>query len=183
MNPYLTQKAERGILWRTLVALLCAYSVVASICLLPEPLAKREWIDVFAALFVMLCFLLPLVRLTRGVLLRLDARRMARSLAGRLEDGIPLEKLNAELRMHGLPRRLQRAIDGGFLQNVCIDFERNRVVLTAPAPHASQGEIIVVECPSCGAKNQTVAGRLGRCSFCNQPLMAHVQGSGKGDAR
>lgn len=177
MNPYLTSRAERGILWRTLVALLCAYGAVASICLLPAPLAQREWIDVFAAVFVMLCFLLPLVRLTRGILLRLDARRLARSFAVRLEDGIPLEKLQGELRMHGLLRRLQRAIDGGCLQNAYIDLERNRVVLTAPAANASPGEIIVVECPSCGAKNQTVAGRLGRCSFCNQPLMAHDRGN------
>ena len=91
MNPYLTSKAKRGILWRTLVALLC--------------------------------FLLPLVYLTRGILMRLDARRLARSFSGRLEDGIPMEKLQSELRMHDLMRRLQRAIDGGCLQNAYIDPE------------------------------------------------------------
>lgn len=48
----------------------------------------------------LLCFLLPLVYLTRGILMRLDARRLARSFAGRLEDGIPMEKLQSELRMH-----------------------------------------------------------------------------------
>lgn len=147
MKPYLTSKAKRGILWRTLVALLC--------------------------------FLLPLVYLTRGILMQLDARRLARSFAGRLEDGIPMEKLQSELRMHDLMRRLQRAIDGGCLQNAYIDPERNRVVLTAPAANASPGEIIVTERPSCGAKNQTVAGRLGRCSFCNQPLMAQDRNNKK----
>lgn len=147
MNPYLTSKAKRGILWRTLVALLC--------------------------------FLLPLVYLTRGILMQLDARRLARSFAGRLEDGIPMEKLQSELRMHDLMRRLQRAIDGCCLQNAYTDPERNRVVLTVPAANASPREIIVVECPSCGAKNQTVAGRLGRCSFCNQPLMAQDRNNKK----
>ena len=61
-------------------------------------------------------------------------------------------------------------IAGGYIRNIQIDREGNYIMITAPNRRVNEKIYITVTCPSCGAKNQVIKGRLSTCEYCGQRL-------------
>lgn len=129
--------------------------------------------DWFASVFLLVAFLWPMIRIIKHILRRREAIRIARTLVQKTEESLTLEQLNREIPVSNLSKRLYTLINKDYLQNVHLDLAKNAIILTAPNQRVEQNEIITVECPNCGAKNQVMKGRIGRCMYCEQPLTLH----------
>ena len=103
---------------------------------------------------------------------RARARRFADVFQQITEESIPLRQLSTRTRMRNAEKRFHRLLEKRYLQNVLVDAQKRAVVLTAPNRRVEQRAFVQVECPNCGAKNQVVRGRIGRCAYCDSPLMA-----------
>ena len=173
MNPYLTEKARRPLSWRIPAALFMAFLSAVTVWTVAEKAAQGEWSTAWAGVFLLALFLWPVFATARHALRRRDAQRIARGLEYRTEESVPLESLGAEVALPRLEKRLWRLVDKGYLQNLRLDRTKRTVVLAAPSRQVEREEIIEVECPECGATNRVVRGRIGRCSYCEQPLMPY----------
>ena len=67
-------------------------------------------------------------------------------------------------------RKLEKMIAKGYIRNIQIDREENYILITAPNRRVNEKIYITVTCPSCGAKNQVIKGRLSNCEYCGQRL-------------
>ena len=65
---------------------------------------------------------------------------------------------------------LEKMIAKGYIRNIQIDREENYILITAPNRRVNEKIYITVTCPSCGAKNQIIKGRLCNCEYCGQRL-------------
>ena len=173
MNPYLTSKATKSLAWRFPVALFCCVMSVATVLTTLERQTTMNGYDVTAFLLLLALFLWPAIRIGRHLLLRYDALRIARILTYTTEESVSMENLHRDLPMRHLTKRLATLIQRDYLQNVHIDSAKNAVVLTAPNQQVIHNDIIEMECPNCGAKNQVIKGRVGRCIYCEQPITLH----------
>ena len=70
----------------------------------------------------------------------------------------------------GAVKKLEKFIAGGYIRNIQIDREGNYIMITAPNRRVNEKIYITVTCPSCGAKNQVIKGRLSTCEYCGQRL-------------
>lgn len=124
----------------------------------------------------------PVVRILRRYALSRQALRLAARFELITAERISLSALSGQMQIRRLVPQLKRLIDGGYLQNVHIDFSQNALVF-ATGNRAVEGEAyVLIECPNCGAQNKLRQGRTGRCSFCEGELIPHApQASMKGD--
>ena len=67
-------------------------------------------------------------------------------------------------------KKLEKFIARGYIRNIQIDREGNYIMITAPNRRVNEKIYITVTCPSCGAKNQVIKGRLSTCEYCGQRL-------------
>ncbi len=114
----------------------------------------------------------PVVRIAARWVYGARARRFADVFQQITEESIPLRQLSTRTRMRNAEKRFHRLLEKRYLQNVLVDAQKRAVVLTAPNRRVEQRAFVQVECPNCGAKNQVVRGRIGRCAYCDSPLMA-----------
>ena len=85
------------------------------------------------------------------------------------QNTVSFEKLEQELGK-GAVKKLEKFIAGGYIRNIQIDREGNYIMITAPNRRVNEKIYITVTCPSCGAKNQVIKGRLSTCEYCGQRL-------------
>lgn len=173
MNPYPAPKANKSLAWRVPVAFICGFMAAAVIATTFERVGTMDGYDWFASVFLFVAFLWPTIRTIKHILRRREAIRIARTLVQKTEETLTLEQLNREIPVSNLSKRLYTLINKDYLQNIHLDLAKNAIVLSAPNQLVEQNEIIAVECPNCGAKNQVTKGRIGRCVYCEQPLMLH----------
>lgn len=173
MNPYLTQKSIRSCTWRMPVVAICVFTAAIAAFTTVDFAQQGKWETVCAGMLIMALLLYPAYRNVRHIASCREARQIARHLAYRTEERISIEKLNGELSKPRLAKKLSRLIDHGFLQYVRIDVQAGSVVLTAPNQRLIDDDIVEMECPNCGAKNQVARGRVGRCVYCEQTLILH----------
>lgn len=175
MNPYLLPKVNKRLAWRVPVAFFCGFMAAAVVATTLERVDTMNGYDWFAAVFLLAAFLWPTIRTIMHILRCREAIRISRTLVQKTEETLSLEQLNREIPVSNLSKRLDTLINKGYLQNVHLDFVKNAVILIAPNQRVEQNEIIAVECPNCGAKNQVTKGRIGRCVYCEQPLTLHIE--------
>ena len=79
--------------------------------------------------------------------------------------------LTGEISADGGEFYLKKDASLGYLaKNIQIDREENYILITAPNRRVNEKIYITVTCPSCGAKNQIIKGRLCNCEYCGQRL-------------
>lgn len=171
MNPYLTQKSVKSNTWRIVTASLCLFFAVIAFTTMLDFIQQKNWGTVCADLAMIAALLIPAYRNIRHIVRSNDARQIARHLAQRTEERVSLESFMRDAGKPCLAKHLGRLIEGGFLQNIRIDAQTRTIVLTAPNQRLIDNDIMEMECPSCGAKNQVTRGRVGRCAYCEQTLI------------
>lgn len=174
MNSYLTAKNKRGNAGN--IAILLGMGFLTGIC-------ASVALDFFlngnngtgmAGLVLTALSLWPVLCALKRILRKRWARQFANCFMGLYDERLTFSKLQSLLPMRNLVQKLQRLIEKGYLQNVRLDLAANGVVLSAPNRHVEENRYIEMECPSCGAKNTVLRGRIGRCAFCDQPLLGNV---------
>ena len=87
---------------------------------------------------------------------------------------LSFEKFETEMGKDAV-RKLEKMIAKGYIRNIQIDREENYILITAPNRRVNEKIYITVTCPSCGAKNQIIKGRLCNCEYCGQRLTSWQQ--------
>lgn len=72
---------------------------------------------------------------------------------------------------------LQKMIDTGYFVGAYIDATQREIVLAKTAPQqiaqdtvATQTQVTIVTCGSCGANNRVTTGQIAECEYCASPL-------------
>ena len=68
---------------------------------------------------------------------------------------------------------LQAMLRSGMIDDVYVDYQRERVVSRKYIPKTSHKT--VVTCSGCGGNNEVIVGITRTCSFCGQPLLLATQ--------
>jgi len=172
MNPYLTTKAARAPRWYFPVIGVLGMLAAATVSVIVDFIKQRDWGTAAAGALLLAGFLWPVCRMVFHWLCGRKARALAHVLQFSAEAFLPLDQLQSRVSMRGAAKWAVRLIDRQYLQNAYVDKQRNALVLTAVGAPVRQLEMIQVECPHCGAANQLVKGRPGRCSYCDSVLPA-----------
>ena len=93
------------------------------------------------------------------------AREIACWFESYAQTTLSFEKFETEMGKDAV-RRLEKMIAKGYIRNIQIDREENYILITAPNRRVNEKIYITVTCPSCGAKNQIIKGRLCNCDNC-----------------
>ncbi len=179
MGDYLTKKATIKRPWEVFIVLILGLIGGVSLYNCIEFFVKNEVGTAFAGLFITVALLYPAVRIVRRIILRVQAKNIARQLEMITEERISFPKLQGMIPMKRLVKTLEKLIKGEYMQNIHIDWENNGLVLYAPHKQVEKNRFMEMECLNCGAKNAVFRGRIGRCEFCNQPLLSK-ENNGKG---
>ena len=179
MKDYLTKKASIKRPWEIPIILILGLVGGVALYSCIEFFLKSEVGTAFAGLFIAAALLYPVVRIVRRMILCTQAKTIARQLEMITEERVSFSKLQGMIPMKGLIKTLQKLIKGGYVENIHIDWAANGLVLSAPHKQVEKNRYTELECLSCGAKNTVLRGRIGRCEFCNQPLLSK-QNNGKG---
>ena len=97
------------------------------------------------------------------------AREIACWFESYAQSTLSFEKFETEMGKDAV-RKLEKMIAKGYIRNIQIDREENYILITAPNRRVNEKIYITVTCPSCGAKNQIIKGRLCNCEYCGQRL-------------
>lgn len=97
------------------------------------------------------------------------AREIACWFESYAQSTLSFEKFETEMGKDAV-RKLEKMIAKGYIRNIQIDREENYILITAPNRRVNEKIYITVTCPSCGAKNQIIKGRLCNCEYCEQRL-------------
>lgn len=171
MNPYLTQKSLKGYAGRATAAAICTFIAAVTVSTTADFVMQKEWDTVGASVLILALLLFSVYRNMRHIMFCREAQQIARHLICRTEECVSIEQLNADIAKPRLAKKISDLIDRGYLQNVRVDAQKRSIVLTAPNQRVVNDEIVAMECPNCGAQNQVTRGRVGRCFYCEQPLI------------
>ena len=171
MNPYLTDKGQYYPQWHKPVfaALVILTAMLTYVDV--DFMIKGEWNTASVGLFMIAMCLWPMLRMIHRWRCHVHARQLAEAFLQVTEESIPLDKLYSRVRMPKLEQWLYRLLKHGYLKNAYVDAQMNTLVFTAPNPRVQKAEFIAMDCPSCGAPNQVMLGRVGRCAYCNSTLI------------
>ena len=170
MDEYLTKKSRSKKVWDIPVLIVCWLMIVGDgIVLWEHKLQEGESIGMY--IFLGLLFLLPIAKILTRWLWRYRAQKLAMAFTGIVEETISLKALQGQVPMRSIDRKLQHLISKQYLQNVRLDLNAGQLVFTNGNRQVEENAFIMLECPNCGASNRVRKDRIGRCKFCEQPLI------------
>lgn len=170
MNEYLTSKSRSKRIWDIPVLIVCGLMIVGDVIVLYDhKFQEGESIGVY--IFIGLLFALPIAKILNRWLWRHRAQKLAMTFTGIVEESISLKALYGQAPMPNIERKLQHLISKQYLQNVRLDISAGQLVFTNGNRQIEENAFIMLECPNCGASNRVRKDRIGRCSFCEQPLI------------
>ena len=172
MNPYLTEKAEGSPGWHKPVFGLMLFMTGVLFYVDIDFLLKGDISTAVVGLGLTALCAWPVIRIAVRWVYGARARQFADVFQQTAEESVPLTQLESRARMRNAEKWFHRLLEKRYLQNVLVDDQKRAVVLTAANRHVERRAFVQVECPNCGAKNQVVRGRIGRCAYCDSPLMA-----------
>lgn len=186
MNRFLTRKALR-IHWLDWPIMFYSYLIgFCSIAVLLDYLKDREF-SMFILGFVFAAVsLAPGVLITRRRWLTKRAKEFARALMLCKRSEISFGDLAVLVPKKEPVQLLQKVLRADLMTNLYVDLLSQKIVMdgvvdpsTAPAAAIpAQPELApkaepltaAIKCPSCGAGNHVVQGKLCHCDFCGSPL-------------
>ena len=158
MSDFLTEKNKKTGILGKLKWVLCGFFILFSLGAIgasEKYIGEGRWGMAATEIILGLLFLYPTFREIQKALKKKKAGEIACWFESYAQNTVSFEKLEQELGK-GAVKKLEKFIAGGYIRNIQIDREGNY--------------IITVTCPSCGAKNQVIKGRLSTCEYCGQRL-------------
>ena len=162
MSDFLTEKNKKTGILGKLKWVLCGFFILFSLGAIgasEKYIGEGRWGMAATEIILGLLFLYPTFREIQKALKK---KKTA-------QNTVSFEKLEQELGK-GAVKKLEKFIAGGYIRNIQIDREGNYIMITAPNRRVNEKIYITVTCPSCGAKNQVIKGRLSTCEYCGQRL-------------
>ena len=172
MSDFLTEKNKKTGILGKLKWVLCGFFILFSLGAIgasEKYIGEGRWGMAATEIILGLLFLYPTFREIQKALKKKKAGEIACSFESYAQNTVSFEKLEQELGK-GAVKKLEKFIAGGYIRNIQIDREGNYIMITAPNRRVNEKIYITVTCPSCGAKNQVIKGRLSTCEYCGQRL-------------
>ena len=166
-----SKNKKTGILGK-LKWVLCGFFILFSLGAIgasEKYIGEGRWGMAATEIILGLLFLYPTFREIQKALKKKKAGEIACWFESYAQNTVSFEKLEQELGK-GAVKKLEKFIAGGYIRNIQIDREGNYIMITAPNRRVNEKIYITVTCPSCGAKNQVIKGRLSTCEYCGQRL-------------
>ena len=170
MSDFLTEKNKKTGILGKLKWVLCGFFILFSLGAIgasEKYIGEGRW--GMAATEIILGLLFLTFREIQKALKKKKAGEIACWFESYAQNTVSFEKLEQELGK-GAVKKLEKFIAGGYIRNIQIDREGNYIMITAPNRRVNEKIYITVTCPSCGAKNQVIKGRLSTCEYCGQRL-------------
>ena len=173
MNPYLPEKAEDSPGWHKPVFWLILFLTGLLIKIDIDFIIEKDWSTAVVGMGLIALCAWPVVRIAQRWYYGSHARKLADIFMEMTEESVSFKQLNGRLLKPDkkLAEHVKRLLEKRNLQNLYIDYDKNAVVLAVPSPRVQKREFVQMECPNCGAKNQVIRGRVGRCAYCESPLI------------
>ena len=159
MNDFLTEKNKKTGVLGKLKWVLCGFCILftlGAIGAAEKYIGEGRWGMAATEIILGLLFLYP-------------TREIACWFESYAQSTLSFEKFETEMGKDAV-RKLEKMIAKGYIRNIQIDREENYILITAPNRRVNEKIYITVTCPSCGAKNQIIKGRLCNCEYCGQRL-------------
>ena len=172
MSDFLTEKNKKTGILGKLKWVLCGFFILFSLGAIgasEKYIREGRWGMAATEIILGLLFLYPTFREIQKALKMKKAGEIACWFESYAQNTVSFEKLEQELGK-GAVKKLEKFIAGGYIRNIQIDREGNYIMITAPNRRVNEKIYITVTCPSCGAKNQVIKGRLSTCEYCGQRL-------------
>ena len=172
MSDFLTEKNKKTGILGKLKWILYVFFILFSLGAIgasEKYIREGRWGMAATEIILGLLFLYPTFREIQKTLKKKRAGEIACWFESYAQNTVSFEKLEQELGK-GAVKKLEKFIAGGYIRNIQIDREGNYIMITAPNRRVNEKIYITVTCPSCGAKNQVIKGRLSTCEYCGQPL-------------
>ena len=172
MNDFLTEKNKKTGVLGKLKWVLCGFCILftlGAIGAAEKYIGERRWGMAATEIILGLLFLYPTFREIQKALKKKKAREIACWFESYAQSTLSFEKFETEMGKDAV-RKLEKMIAKGYIRNIQIDREENYILITAPNRRVNEMIYITVTCPSCGAKNQIIKGRLCNCEYCGQRL-------------
>ena len=172
MSDFLTEKNKKTGILGKLKWVLCGFFILFSLGAIgasEKYIGEGRWGMAATEIILGLLFLYPTFREIQKALKKKKAGEIACWFESYAQNTVSFEKLEQELGK-GAVKKLEKFIAGGYIRNIQIDREGNYIMITAPNRRVNEKIYITVTCPSCGAKNQVIKGRLSNCEYCGQRL-------------
>ena len=148
MSDFLTEKNKKTGILGKLKWVLCGFFILFSLGAIgasEKYIGEGRWGMAVTEIILGLLFLYPTFREIQKALKKKKAGEIVCWFESYAQNTVSFEKLEQEL--------------GG-----------NYIMITAPNRRVNEKIYITVTCPSCGAKNQVIKGRLSTCEYCGQRL-------------
>ena len=171
MNPYLTEKAEGSPFWHKPVFGLMVFLAGLLAVVDVDFIREGDFSTAVVGLGLIALCVWPVARIAARWIYGAQARELARVFERSPEETLTFKELDSRVQRPDAQRRVERLLEKRYLQNLHVDAQRRGVVLTAPNARVQKNEIVQMECPNCGAKNPVIRGRVGRCAYCESPLI------------
>ena len=172
MSDFLTEKNKKTGILGKLKWVLCGFFILFSLGAIgasEKYIGEGRWGMAATEIILGLLFLFSSLRVIQIALKKKKAGEIACWFESYAQNTVSFEKLEQELGK-GAVKKLEKFIAGGYIRNIQIDREGNYIMITAPNRRVNEKIYITVTCPSCGAKNQVIKGRLSTCEYCGQRL-------------
>ena len=172
MNDFLTKKNKKTGVLGKLKWVLCGFCILftlGAIGAAEKYIGEGRWGMAATEIILGLLFLYPTFREIQKALKKKKAREIACWFESYAQSTLSFEKFETEMGKDAV-RKLEKMIAKGYIRNIQIDREENYILITAPNRRVNEKIYITVTCPSCGAKNQIIKGRLCNCEYCEQRL-------------
>ena len=172
MNDFLTEKNKKTGVLGKLKWVLCGFCILftlGAIGAAEKYIGEGRWGMAATEIILGLLFLYPTFREIQKALKKKKAREIACWFESYAQSTLSFEKFETEMGKDAV-RKLEKMIAKGYIRNIQIDREENYILITAPNRRVNEKIYITVTCPSCGAKNQIIKGRLCNCEYCGQRL-------------
>ena len=152
MNDFLTEKNKKTGVLGKLKWVLCGFCILftlGAIGAAEKYIGEGRWGMAATEIILGLLFLYPTFREIQKALKKKKAREIACWFESYAQSTLSFEKFETEMGK---------------------DAVRKLELITAPNRRVNEKIYITVTCPSCGAKNQIIKGRLCNCEYCGQRL-------------
>ena len=172
MNDFLTEKNKKTGVLGKLKWVLCGFCILftlGAIGAAEKYIGEGRWGMAATEIILGLLFLYPTFREIQKALKKKKAREIACWFESYAQSTLSFEKFETEMGKDAV-RKLEKMIAKGYIRNIQIDREEKYILITAPNRRVNEKIYITVTCPSCGAKNQIIKGRLCNCEYCGQRL-------------
>ena len=172
MSDFLTEKNKKTGILGKLKWVLCGFFILFSLGAIgasEKYIGEGRWGMAATEIILGLLFLYPTFREIQKALKKKKAGEIACWFESYAQSTLSFEKYEKEMGK-GAVKKLEKFIARGYIRNIQIDREGNYIMITAPNRRVNEKIYITVTCPSCGAKNQVIKGRLSTCEYCGQRL-------------